>query len=155
MKELLVLRHAKSTHADPRLADHDRPLNERGRRAAPRVGRLLSREGLVPERVFCSTATRTMETAALVCAATGREIDASFHEELYLAPPDRILDLVIRSANDFGRIMVVGHNPGVEDVLTLLGLGMHETLARLVRERQGLPRGRPRFGLDMTSTCTK
>jgi phosphohistidine phosphatase len=126
MKELLALRHAKSDHGDRTLRDHDRTLNERGRGAAPRVGQLLVRENLLPDLVLCSTAVRAMETAALVMTASGCTAEIEFLEELYLASPDTILDTAMRRGEDHGRVMVVGHNPGMEDVMTLLGLGMHE-----------------------------
>ncbi|MCH2144114.1 MAG: histidine phosphatase family protein [Phycisphaerales bacterium] len=126
MKELLALRHAKSSHSMPGLRDHDRSLNERGRNAAPRVGRLLARENLLPDLILCSSATRTMETTALVTAAMECEPRTLFLEELYLAAPDTILDAAMRHGEDCNRVLVVGHNPGMEDVMTLLGLGMRE-----------------------------
>ena len=124
MKELLVLRHAKSAHSDPRLPDHERPLNERGRQAAPRVGRLLLERDLLPELVLCSTARRTVETTELVLAEAGSKAGAAHLSELYLASAQTILETVVMNAGDANRVMVVGHNPGVEDVLTLLGLGL-------------------------------
>ena len=126
MKELLALRHAKSSHSTLGLRDHDRPLNERGRDAAPRVGQLLSRENLLPDLILCSTATRTMETTALVTTAMGCEPRTIFLEDLYLAPPDTILDAAMRLGKECDRVLVVGHNPGMEDVMALLGLGMRE-----------------------------
>ncbi len=66
MKTLLLLRHAKSSWNDPSLADHDRPLKKRGRKAAPRMGRWLQENGLRPDCVLCSTATRARETLQLV-----------------------------------------------------------------------------------------
>ena len=126
MKELLVLRHAKSGHSNPRLTDHDRPLNQRGLETAPRVGRLLASEDLLPDLVLCSTATRTTQTAALVMEATGADIRTEHLQELYLAPARTILELVVLGGGDADRVMVVGHNPGMENVLDMLGLGMHE-----------------------------
>jgi phosphohistidine phosphatase len=126
MKELLVLRHAKSTHSNPRVADHDRPLNDRGLETAPRVGRLLAEQGLLPDLVLCSTARRTTETAALVTEAAGHEVHTEHLGELYLASAQTILELVVLGAGEADRVMVVGHNPGMEGVLSMLGLGMHE-----------------------------
>ena len=126
MKELLILRHAKSAHSNPMLRDHDRPLNDRGRQAAPRVGRLLAQEGLLPDLLLCSTATRTMQTAGLVAEAADMHPRTEMLKELYHASARTILETVVLRGGDSERIMVVGHNPGMEDVLHALGLGMHE-----------------------------
>jgi len=126
MKELLILRHAKSAHSNPMLGDHDRPLNDRGRAAAPRIGRLIAREGLHPDLVLCSSATRTVQTAELVKAASGTDARMETIESLYLAPARTILETLVHRAGDSDRALVVGHNPGMEDVLDLLGLGRVE-----------------------------
>jgi phosphohistidine phosphatase len=126
MKELLVLRHAKSEHSNPRLMDHDRPLNPRGLETAPRVGRLLASEDLLPDLVLCSTAMRTTQTAALVLEAAGTDIPTEHLKELYLASARTILEQVVLGGGDADRVMVVGHNPGMEDILDMLGLGLHE-----------------------------
>jgi len=126
MKQLLILRHAKSDHTDHRLSDHDRPLNARGRTAAPRIGRLLRDEGAIPELLLCSTAVRTMQTAALVAESAELHAKTEFIEELYLASPHVILETIADRGGDAGSIMVIGHNPGCEDVLSMLGVGMHE-----------------------------
>ena len=126
MKDLLILRHAKSDHSDARLRDHDRPLNARGRSAAPRMGQHLVDQGLVPDLMLCSTAIRTMQTAALVAEAADLHAKTEFLDELYLAPPQTILENVATRGGDSKMVLVVGHNPGCEDVLAVLGLGMHE-----------------------------
>ncbi len=71
MKSILVLRHAKSSRKDPDLTDHDRPLNKRGKRDAPRMGRLLKKEHLVPDAIISSTAMRARATAEAVGKASG------------------------------------------------------------------------------------
>lgn len=126
MKELLVLRHAKSDHSNPGLRDHERPLNARGRKAAPRVGNLLVAADLRPDLLLCSTAVRAMETAALVAEAAELHMKTEFVDELYLASAHTILDTVTTRGGDAQRVLTVGHNPGMEDVLDLLGLGMLE-----------------------------
>jgi phosphohistidine phosphatase len=116
MKELLLLRHAKSSWADPGQNDHDRPLNSRGKRDAPRMGRLLRSEGLVPCQIVSSTARRARKTAKAVAKNCGYE--QKVHEEatLYHASPEQIL-AVIRGLDDAAaRVLVVGHNPGMEEV---------------------------------------
>jgi phosphohistidine phosphatase len=71
MKSILILRHAKSSRKDPDLTDHDRPLNKRGKRDAPRMGRLLRKENLVPDIIISSTAMRARATAQAVAKASG------------------------------------------------------------------------------------
>lgn len=128
MLTLLVLRHAKSSHADDSLPDHDRPLTERGRRAAPRMGQLLAEAALVPDAILSSTSQRTHETAELfadACAFPGR---IQFDERLYLASADLICRVVSRHGGKAKRLMVVGHNPGLE-----------ELILRLTGQREAMP----------------
>jgi phosphohistidine phosphatase len=120
MAELLILRHAKSSWAAPGLDDHDRPLNDRGRRDAPRVGELLAAEGLLPDAVLCSTACRTRETWDLVSAAAGCDVQPGYREELYLAPPGDLLDQLGTLPPSCSRGMIIGHNPGVELLVAML-----------------------------------
>ena len=88
MKTLLILRHAKSDWETPDVADHDRPLNGRGKRDAPRMGRLLRDENLVPDLIISSTAKRARKTAKLVAEASGYEGEIRLAETLYLAGPE-------------------------------------------------------------------
>lgn len=131
----MVLRHAKSGHSDPRLSDHERPLNDRGRQAAPRVGRRLNEHELLPDRILCSTAARTVETMELLLGEGDQRIETERLDELYLASARTILETVVMRGGDADRVLVIGHNPGMEDVLHLLGLGIREmptaTLARI------------------------
>src|SRR5262245_21239646 len=94
MKTLLLLRHAKSDHADPGLADHARPLNERGKRDAPRVGERLLAAGLVPDAILSSTAKRAKKTAEKAAAACNFKPPLRLVPELYLASPSAILGVV-------------------------------------------------------------
>ena len=86
MKQLLILRHAKSSWIDPELSDFDRPLNERGRRAAPLMGNWIAKQNLQPEIVFCSLAARAQETFQLVSETTKWDTQVIHTEDLYLAP---------------------------------------------------------------------
>lgn len=117
MKTLLILRHAKSDHADPGLADHDRPLNERGKRDAPHVGERLLAASLVPDVILCSTAKRAKKTAEKVAKACGFAGGIAFTRELYLAPPAAYVDALSQLEDSITRAMVVGHNPGLENLL--------------------------------------
>ncbi|MCJ2121305.1 SixA phosphatase family protein [Methylobacterium sp. J-077] len=133
MRRLILLRHAKSDRPAG-VADHERPLNDRGRRAAPAVGAHLAEAGFRPDLALVSTATRTRETWEAVAAALGAP-EARFHREIYEAPAERILG-VIRGAPDAAEtVIVVGHNPGLGDLAaTLAGEGARKELARLATE---------------------
>jgi phosphohistidine phosphatase len=120
VRTLLILRHAKSSWADPSLADHDRPLNKRGRRDAPRMGALLREEGLIPGLMLSSTARRARQTAEAVAEESGYEGNVLFTRELYRAHPDSIVRLLRRQPDERLTIMVLGHNPGLEDLLEIL-----------------------------------
>ncbi|MEM9057810.1 MAG: histidine phosphatase family protein, partial [Pseudomonadota bacterium] len=86
MKTLCILRHAKSSWSDPDVSDHDRELNRRGLRDAPRIGRELAAHGIAPDAVFSSTATRARHTAGLVLDALALDPGlCTLHEDLYLA----------------------------------------------------------------------
>ena len=120
MKILLVLRHAKSSWKDPGLADHDRPLNKRGLRDAPRMGRLLREEDLVPDRIVSSTAVRARATADLVAAEAGCSAAVKHSRRLYLASAPEIIGVLAEVGGDARKLLVVGHNPGLEELLAAL-----------------------------------
>lgn len=120
MKTLLILRHAKSSWDDPGLRDHDRPLSGRGRRDAPRMGRLLVEEDLVPDHILSSTAVRALTTAELAAGAFAADVEIDACRELYLASPHTYVEEVEVRAGDHDRVMVVGHNPGITALVTLL-----------------------------------
>lgn len=131
MKRLLLMRHAKSDWTDAVLEDHDRPLNDRGRRDAPRMGRLLAAEGLVPDLVVCSTAVRARQTLEGLAAGGGLGEAAVVHEaSLYLASPGTILAVARAAVGDAGaagdaggepeRVLLIGHNPGMEELASRL-----------------------------------
>jgi phosphohistidine phosphatase len=120
MKTLLVLRHAKSSWNDSALGDHERPLNERGRRDGPRMGRLLREYGLIPDIVISSDAVRAQRTAEAVAEAARYVGEILLDERLYLASPADILSLLRTVREDADRIMVVGHNPGLEGLVEQL-----------------------------------
>lgn len=124
MKELLILRHAKSSWKDPSLDDHDRPLNKRGKKAAKRMGQLLADEGIVPDRILSSTAVRARRTAERAAKAAGYGGAIELHRDLYHASPAGIMAEVARTDDDVGRLLVVGHNPGME-VLTGMLTGVY------------------------------
>ena len=120
MKTLLILRHAKSSWKHSELSDHDRPLNKRGKRDAPRLGRLLQDEGLTPDLILSSTAKRAQKTAETVAENCGYAGDVLTTSDLYLAGPSNYRDVLRQISNDYDRGMVVGHNPGLEILLEQL-----------------------------------
>jgi phosphohistidine phosphatase len=120
MKTLLLLRHAKSSWAEPGATDHDRPLNDRGKHDAPRMGRFLLEQQLLPDLIVSSTAKRARKTAERVVAACGYQGDLQITESLYLAQPVAYLRLLQTFADDRQRVLMVGHNPGLEDLVELL-----------------------------------
>jgi len=111
MKRLYLLRHAKSSWKDTTLADHDRPLAGRGRRAAAAMADHMAQHQIVPDLVLCSTAVRTRETYERLQAAPVR-----FERRLYAASADDLLELVRTLPDDVGTVLLIGHNPGIEDL---------------------------------------
>jgi phosphohistidine phosphatase len=122
VRTLLLMRHAKSDWGDAGLRDHDRPLNARGEAAAPRMGRLLVERSMVPTRILLSTAVRARQTAELVAEAAGVGTENCVSlEDLYLAPPSVLLESIARRGGDAEILLVVAHNPGIEELVALLG----------------------------------
>jgi|KBSMisStandDraft_5_1062788.scaffolds.fasta_scaffold127708_2 phosphohistidine phosphatase len=128
MKKLLVLRHAKSSWTDPDLADFDRPLNERGLRAAPFMGSVIVKDGLEPELIISSPAERARTTAELVVQGGDLAADVRFEERIYEASPHTLLQIVSDLDDDLETVLLVGHNPGIEDFVKLL-TGVYEPMS--------------------------
>lgn len=119
MPVLTLLRHAKSSWDDPVERDIDRPLNRRGWRAAERMGRYIAEAGLAFDQVLASPALRVRQTIEGVERGLGRPLEARFDRRIYMASGANLLDLV--QAEGAGeRLLLVGHNPGLEDLLFLL-----------------------------------
>jgi len=117
MKTLLILRHAKSSWDEPGLTDHERPLNERGKQDATRIGRLLVEAGIVPDRIVSSTARRALKTAEKVAKACGYAGAIDTTPRLYLALPWQIIEVLRETDGACPRLLVVGHNPGLQELL--------------------------------------
>lgn len=120
MKTLYLLRHAKSSWKDEALLDIERPLNARGRKAAETVGSYLKREGITPDLVLSSSAVRARETTEIVLKAARLRTDLRFDERIYEASPQRLLEVVAQIEKDKEAVLLVGHNPGIEEVIKLL-----------------------------------
>ena len=138
MKTLLVLRHAKSSWNGPALDDHERPLNKRGRRTAPRIGKLMREYGLIPDVIISSDAVRARLTAEAVAEAARYAGEILLDPHLYLACPADILSLLTTVRANAGTVMIVGHNPGLEKLVEQL-TGERQDLPTAALAQIGLP----------------
>jgi phosphohistidine phosphatase len=141
MRQLLLLRHAKSSWDDPMLSDHARPLNIRGRRAAKAMAQAMRDLGLVPDLVLVSSARRTLQTLeALEPWDESPLIEPT--DALYLAPAPEILAVLRKAAPAARSILLVGHNPGLHDLAMLLA-GAHAAAgdAQVQRMATAFPSG--------------
>lgn len=140
MKTLLILRHAKSSWDHPHLADRERPLNDRGKLAAPKMGDWIRQRDLTPELIISSPAKRAQQTAALVAEACHYEGEAATALDFYPGDVEDYIEVLQRVpqeyAGDYARVMVVGHNPGLDSLLThLTGEWEHLPTAALAEVR--------------------
>ena len=120
MKTLLILRHAKSDWSNSQLSDHDRPLNGRGQYDAPRMGAWLQQQEMVPELIISSTAERALTTAEMVALACDFTGELRTTQKFYLAGPPTYVEILNDLPDSYERVMVVGHNPGMEELVSLL-----------------------------------
>ncbi|MGH1574040.1 SixA phosphatase family protein [Methylobacterium sp. P31] len=133
MRRLILLRHAKSDRTAG-VVDRERPLNSRGRRAAPAVGAHLAKAGFRPDLALVSTAERTRETWEAVAAALGNP-QTRWQAEIYEAPAESILAVIRDAPDEAATVIVVGHNPGLGDLaVALAGEGPREARSRLMVE---------------------
>ena len=132
MKRLYLLRHAKSSWDEPGLADRDRPLAPRGRRASKVMSEYLRDEGISPELVLCSPSQRTRETLERIGIDDSR---VRIEDDLYGASAGDLLAVLNRVADDVDSVMLIGHNPGIQDLaIQLAGPG-----PEIARVRQKFP----------------
>lgn len=136
MKTLYFLRHAKSDWTDLSLSDHERPLNARGRRACIKIGLAMRALGIQPSLVLCSTAVRARETLDRVTSAGNLSWPVALEQDLYGAGVDRLLSLIRQQSDTHESLLLVGHNPGFQDLI--LGLSGDEAseglLGRVARK---------------------
>ncbi|GAT81318.1 phosphohistidine phosphatase [Streptomyces sp. F-3] len=131
LHRLVVLRHAKSARPEG-VADHDRPLAPRGRRDAPAAGRALAEADCLPDLALCSTALRARQTWELASAQWGTPPPVRYDPGLYAAGVPGLLAAVREVPAEMETLLLVGHNPGLEQlVLELAGDGLDDTLDRL------------------------
>ena len=121
MKRLTLLRHAKSSWTEVSLADHDRVLSERGERDAPRMGERMAARKVRPSLIIASSAARARATAKFIAEALNYPAEfLQVEKELYLATADQILELVCSQDDNFADLLIIGHNPGMTDLVNQL-----------------------------------
>ncbi|MFL2547465.1 MAG: SixA phosphatase family protein [Candidatus Rariloculaceae bacterium] len=121
MKRLTLVRHAKSSWTEVGRADHDRVLSDRGERDAPRMGKRLAARKVRPSLIVTSSATRARRTGSHIAEAMNYPAEfLQVEKDLYLASPETILDLVCGQEDNFSDLMVIGHNPGMTDLVNHL-----------------------------------
>ena len=137
-RTLLLLRHAKSSWGDPSLADFDRPLAKRGREAAPLVGREMARRGWAPGMAIVSPALRTTQSWELVAGELPAAPDLLFEPSIYEAEPEALLSAIRRLPDRIATAVLVGHNPGMEQLAAML-CGQAGDEAAMARMRAKFP----------------
>ena len=135
-RRIVLLRHAKADW--PQVADHERPLAERGRKDAPLAGRRLAETGIIPELTLCSTAVRTRETWKLAVHELPHRPKTVYEERLYDASLGELLALLSETSDDVTDLMLVGHNPGIHALADALA-GEAEEGTRERMTRGGFP----------------
>jgi phosphohistidine phosphatase len=120
---LYLLRHAKSSWDDPSIDDHDRPLAPRGRRAADRIAEYATKRGIRPNLILCSSAMRARQTLERIAPNLGQDAEIHIERSLYGATEDRLLELLHGIPDVVASVMMIGHNPGVQDLALLLTSG--------------------------------
>ena len=132
MTLLTTLRHAKSSWDEAGLDDFDRPLNDRGRKEARRLGKELKRRKVRFDHVFASSATRVRETVEELAKGYGK-LDVSFDGHIYDASAERLLHIVRRIPETVHAPLLVGHNPGMQQLVLALtredGNGLRDRVA--------------------------
>lgn len=135
MKTLSLLRHAKSSWDDNGLSDFERPLNGRGRRNAPQMGRFMATNDCTPDLVLCSSAKRACQTLELVLPELTPAPKVKHLEQLYLASPGTLLSQLRGLSSKFSSVLIVAHNPGLHALaLGLTGSGNETAKSDLARK---------------------
>ncbi|MCS7057243.1 MAG: histidine phosphatase family protein [Thermoflexales bacterium] len=117
MKKLILVRHAKSSWDDPTLPDHDRPLNDRGLRDAPKMGERLAQRGILPDLILSSSAVRALTTAQLIAEKIGYDRAAIVVDRrIYGAQVSALLYLIQELDDAYRQVMLFGHNPELTEL---------------------------------------
>lgn len=137
MKRLYLLRHAKSSWDDPTLADQDRPLAPRGRKASKRIAKHVRDARIRPDLVVCSSSARTQATLERIRPELGEKVRIAMDEAVYMASPPELVERLRRVPDSVGSVMLIGHNPGLQQ----LALALAAEGADLDRLREKFPTG--------------
>jgi phosphohistidine phosphatase len=129
MKTLLLMRHAKSSWKESNIPDHDRPLNRRGKHDAPLMGRLLRDQKMNLDLIISSTALRAETTANLIAKAVRYKGKIILDKSIYNAEPTDLLTLLSNSSDEYNNILLVGHNPTVEETVQMITNSPEITMA--------------------------
>jgi phosphohistidine phosphatase len=117
MKTLFLIRHAKSSWGDTALPDKDRPLNDRGRRDAPKMGERLAKRDVKPDLILSSPAMRALKTAEIIAKKLDyRRKDIVVDDRLYAVGADDLLDVIRKLGDKLERVMLFGHNPELTEL---------------------------------------
>ena len=120
MKNLLLMRHAKSSWKDDSLEDHERPLKKRGRKDAKRIAKVILKHDLVPDLILSSSAVRSRETVDIIVKKLDYKNKVEFSDTLYMGEPQDFIDALCNLPNEHNTVMIVGHNPGLEAYLQII-----------------------------------
>jgi phosphohistidine phosphatase len=135
-RRIALLRHAKADW--PQMADHERPLAERGRKDAPVVGEWIAAQGITPDLTLCSTAARTRETWKLVVSRLPHRPKTVYEERLYEAAPGELITVANEVSDEVRELLLIGHNPGIQGLAEALAGGAEgDAQARL--KQRGFP----------------
>ncbi|GEO02581.1 phosphoglycerate mutase [Adhaeribacter aerolatus] len=129
MKTLYLMRHAKSSWDFPELSDHDRPLNNRGRKDAPLMGRELASREVTLDLIVSSSAVRALTTATLVAKELEYDTEKiAVEEEIYKASKQELLSIIKNIPNQFDKVLLVGHNYTISELANMLSPEMVPTM---------------------------
>jgi phosphohistidine phosphatase len=129
MKTLLLMRHAKSSWKESNIPDHDRPLNRRGKHDAPLMGKLLRDQKMNLDLIISSTALRAETTANLIAKAVKYKVEIILDKSIYNAGPTDLLTILSNCSDEYNSILLVGHNPTVEETVQMLTNSPEITMA--------------------------
>lgn len=134
MKTLILLRHAKSSWDHTELADHDRPLGPRGERASLVMGRYIVQSNLLPDLILCSSAQRAVDTCGLILSQWPHTPAIEYERELYLSGERAIRRRIGAVDGAVDKLLVIGHNPDLQNLTVALAAGMNAPLKREAQE---------------------
>jgi phosphohistidine phosphatase len=127
MKTVLLMRHAKSSWKNYKQKDFDRPLNKRGKRDAPLMGKMLAQKQMLPQLILASPAIRARSTAEIVSEKCGYQGEITYIDSFYMAEPPIYSAAICSLPDEIERVLIIGHNPGLEALLQMLS-GQVESL---------------------------